>query len=68
MSLAIRSFEDRLPDIDHRAADRNHNVPRQRPSAVSDTWSANNLSGRWLSVTVERWPTLSSAIVVARPS
>src|SRR6478736_9519347 len=62
------SAEDRLPDIDHGAADRDHDVPRQPPSAVSDTWYANNLSGGWLSVTVERWPPLSSATVVARPT
>jgi hypothetical protein len=40
-------FADRLPDIHHRAAaDRDHDVPRQPPSAVSDTWYAKNLKCR----------------------
>jgi hypothetical protein len=62
------TLDDRLPDIDHRAADRDHDVPRHPPSAVSDTWYAQNLSDGWLSVTAEQWPPLSSATAVARPS
>ena len=54
-----RPVVDRLTDVDDRAADRDHDVQRQPPSAVSDTWYANNLSDGWLSVTVERWPPLS---------
>jgi len=33
----MRRAIDRLPDVDHGAADRDHDVPRQPPSAVSDT-------------------------------
>jgi len=40
----MRRAIDRLPDVDHGAADRDHDVQRQPPSAVSDTWYANNLS------------------------
>ena len=64
----MRRAIDRLPDVDHGAADRDHDVPRQPPSAVSDTWYANNLSDGWLSVTVERWPPLSSATADAPPT
>jgi hypothetical protein len=38
------SLADRLTDIDHGAANRDGDVPRQLPSAVSYTWYANNLS------------------------
>jgi hypothetical protein len=63
-----RPVVDRLTDVDDGAADRDHDVQRQPPSAVSDTWYANNLSDGWLSVTVERWPPLSSATADARPT